>query len=78
MCVCWGGVVEKLSGGGVTYLKFVMEGEYGFFPNNPPSHTLINESLTVVVVVGHHPGLIQAINYYRGSSKLCRKASLVR
>ncbi|XP_031565062.1 tubulin--tyrosine ligase-like [Actinia tenebrosa] len=29
--------------------------------------------------LGHHPGLTQAINYYRGSSKLlCRKASLVR
>uniref|UniRef100_S4RA06 Tubulin--tyrosine ligase n=1 Tax=Petromyzon marinus TaxID=7757 RepID=S4RA06_PETMA len=27
---------------------------------------------------GHEPGLMQLVNYYRGSDKLCRKASLVK
>ncbi|CAM9885888.1 unnamed protein product [Lampetra fluviatilis] len=28
--------------------------------------------------LGHEPGLMQLVNYYRGSDKLCRKASLVK
>ncbi|XP_043840024.1 tubulin--tyrosine ligase [Dromiciops gliroides] len=28
--------------------------------------------------LGHEPGLIQLVNYYRGADKLCRKASLVK
>ncbi|XP_007957598.1 tubulin--tyrosine ligase [Orycteropus afer afer] len=28
--------------------------------------------------LGHEPGLMQLVNYYRGADKLCRKASLVR
>uniref|UniRef100_H3CF07 Tubulin--tyrosine ligase n=1 Tax=Tetraodon nigroviridis TaxID=99883 RepID=H3CF07_TETNG len=27
--------------------------------------------------LGHEPGLVQLVNYYRGADKLCRKASLV-
>ncbi|KYO22275.1 tubulin--tyrosine ligase isoform X1 [Alligator mississippiensis] len=28
--------------------------------------------------LGHEPGLVQMVNYYRGADKLCRKASLVK
>ncbi|XP_013002834.2 tubulin--tyrosine ligase isoform X1 [Cavia porcellus] len=28
--------------------------------------------------LGHEPGLLQLVNYYRGADKLCRKASLVK
>ncbi|KAE8601253.1 hypothetical protein XENTR_v10013603 [Xenopus tropicalis] len=28
--------------------------------------------------LGHEPGLVQLVNYYRGADKLCRKASLVK
>ncbi|KAF4090287.1 hypothetical protein AMELA_G00050180 [Ameiurus melas] len=28
--------------------------------------------------LGHEPGLMQLVNYYRGADKLCRKASLVK
>ncbi|XP_037663617.1 tubulin--tyrosine ligase isoform X3 [Choloepus didactylus] len=28
--------------------------------------------------LGHEPGLVQLVNYYRGADRLCRKASLVR
>ncbi|XP_069810361.1 tubulin--tyrosine ligase [Dendropsophus ebraccatus] len=28
--------------------------------------------------LGHEPGIIQLVNYYRGADKLCRKASLVK
>ncbi|XP_073528887.1 tubulin--tyrosine ligase [Phyllobates terribilis] len=28
--------------------------------------------------LGHEPGIVQLVNYYRGADKLCRKASLVK
>ncbi|KAL4693834.1 hypothetical protein H8959_013099 [Pygathrix nigripes] len=32
----------------------------------------------VRIRMGHEPGLVQLVNYYRGADKLCRKASLVK
>ena len=29
-------------------------------------------------LTGHEPGLIQLVNYYKGSGNLCRKAAMVR
>lgn len=37
------------------------------FPSEPPFS-----------FIGHEPGLMQLVNYYRGADKLCRKASLVK
>lgn len=37
------------------------------FPSEPP-----------LSFIGHEPGLMQLVNYYRGADKLCRKASLVK
>lgn len=37
------------------------------FPSEPP-----------LSLIGHEPGLMQLVNYYRGADKLCRKASLVK
>ena len=32
----------------------------------------------IFICLGHEPGLIQLVNYYRGSDVICRKTALVR
>lgn len=67
----------------------VMQGEEtaSFFP--PTAQVLCTKQLLCLCsfwslsdlcfpFLGHEPGLVQLVNYYRGADKLCRKASLVK
>lgn len=42
------------------------------------SHRSCFRSEPPLSFIGHEPGLMQLVNYYRGADKLCRKASLVK
>lgn len=50
------------------------------------NNNILSQSVTMFFMVlcaclkylGHEPGLIQLVNYYRGSDVICRKTALVR